>query len=193
MTLIIPEGYAQVNFVFSGVAAPLGAEVTLGLENAGLFDANEVAEGVHLVWSGNLLAFQTDGISLIEARAKLGPNATGQQGIFVDTTTGGDEGEAGAPNTAVLIHKNTPFGGRAGRGRMFMPGVRESRYGPGGELSGDYLTGIATALDTFYEELTTQDLLPVVLHSESSPLEGPSTITSFTADPKVATQRRRLR
>lgn len=189
---VIPEGYAQVNWFFEGLGAPLGAECTLGLEVAGLLDPSEVAELAHGVWVANILGFQSDQISLVRCLAKFGPNDTGPDGEFIFSSVGGDAGDSGSPAVAFLVKKNTVVGGRRGRGRMFLPGAAESRVEPDGAVSSAVVTGLTDGLAAFYDDFTEADLLPVVLHGEGSPI-GPSTITSFSVDPKVATQRRRLR
>jgi hypothetical protein len=190
----IPVGYAQINWRFVGLGAPRGAQVTLGVENQSNFDADEMAESAFLSFSGNLLAFLSDQVNLVECLTKMGPNATGPQGSFVGDSIGGDAGDSGSPAVAYLVKKNTPYGGRTGRGRWFLPGAAESRVEPDGSVQSTQVEGLTDALGVFLEEMQTQELLPVVLHSQDLGSDvGPRTITSFTVDGKVATQRRRLR
>ena len=92
-----------------------------------------------------------------------------------------------------LIHKSTSLGGRAGRGRFFLPGVPESLVNSNGLLTSGTATAIDSAMSDFIGEMTATGVVPVVLHAEGSPITTPTAITAFSCDAKAATQRRRLR
>lgn len=191
----IPTGYAQVNYIFGGSAAPLGAQVTLGLDiSAFSGDAEDVATAATAAWSASgIPTCQVASIELRSVLVKFGPNSTGPS-FNRPTAVPGTIGNDGvAPNTAILVKKQTAFGGRAGRGRMYIPGAREDEIGVTGGILSGYLTDWQVAMDAFGVELSTALLTPVVLHGEGSPLSTPSEITSFSVDGMAATQRRRMR
>lgn len=191
---VIPVDYAQWNLRFEGLGVPLGAQITLGLEVVNSLTASENAELMWNIFVGeNIIGFLSDQVQMVESKFKAGPSATGPEGIFVDSAVGGDTGDSDSPATAFLIHKNTNSGGRAGRGRWYLPGVAGSRVEPDGAVSSAVVTDLTAALADFRAGCLAEDLNPVVLHGEDSPLTIPTSITSFTVDAKVATQRRRLR
>lgn len=192
--MIIPAGYAQVNFVFTGSNLPTGAECTLGLEVDGYAGTpQDLAEDCYNAWRDNMLAVQVSTTILSEARIKMGPNDTGANAAFAGTNGGAIGSAAISPNVAVLVSKNTIFGGRAGRGRFFYPGTTESDTQGDGGVDAAYLAAAQTAVDGLWTDLTAVSALPSLLHGADSPLSVPTPIGSFTVQSRVATQRRRLR
>lgn len=191
---IIPVGYAQANFRFTGVPLPTGAEVTLGLD-VGLYSGgpDDVAEDLEIQWnSAEMFNFYATTVSLSEIAVKFGPESTGPSAART-VTSPGTQPTPPPPNTCTLITKNTAFGGRAGRGRMYLPTCGEGDISADGLLGSSFVTGRQTDIDNFGAGLALALLTPVVLHGAGSPITTPSPITSFTVQNKVATQRRRLR
>jgi hypothetical protein len=192
--MVIPAGYAQANFVYTGSAVPTGAEWTLGLDIGGVAGSplsvctlletayTAAGFGAHIASNVNL--------SFIEV--KFGPDSTGPSATLSTsfTSTGGS---GVGPNTAWLVQKLTNDGGRAGRGRAYVPGVPESSCGESGNLLNVDVAFLQTDFDQFQASIEGNDLFGVVLHAAGSPLEIPSLITSFQVDDIAATQRRRLR
>ncbi len=191
---VIPAGFAQVNWIFAGSSCPTGAEVTLGLGGAGLGgSAGAVAALLTAIWDDNMQDVQVATCFHTGTLLKKGPNATGASALHAAGTIG-TLGVAGiAPNVALLVNKATDEGGRAGRGRFYMPGMTEPDTSQGGLVDEAYLTAAQTAADDMYAALVAADLVPVVLHGATSPIATPSTITEFQVQALVATQRRRLR
>ena len=188
----IPEGFAQVNFKFTGPSAPTGAEVTLGLELVGVDQTPAgVASTCRAAWDDNVAPNQVDDIMLSSVLVKFGPNDEGP--FFEDSgsDTGGSSSSPWSPAVAILVRKVTTLGGRKHRGRMFVPGYPENLV----NASGDLETGVAASLTTnftdFYNDLVAADLAPVVLHND--PIELPTIITNLVVASTVGTQRRRQR
>jgi hypothetical protein len=192
--VVIPAGYAQANFVYTGSAVPTGAEWTLGLDISGvagtplavatLLETAYTAAGFtsHIATNCNL--------SFIEV--KFGPDSTGPSAtLSVSFTSSGGTGVG--PNTSWLVQKLTLDGGRAGRGRAYVPGVPESSNGESGNLLNADVAALQTDFDQFQTSIEGNDLYGMVLHGAASPLEVPSLITAFQVDDVSATQRRRLR
>lgn len=189
---VIPDGYAQANFRFTGESAPNGAEVTLGLNLAfSSATPTEVAGICGGKWEDSVLPFQCDDISLDEVLVKFGPTATGPSGVSQFGTPGGDVGASEAPAVSVLVRKLTDLGGRAGRGRMYIPGIRDTRVDSSGHVDGTYATDLGIGLVTFKDALEAEDLGLVVLHGPESPLTVPTPIQFLIVQQYVGTQRRR--
>jgi hypothetical protein len=192
--MTIPVGFAQANWFFTGQAAPTGAQCTMGIDITGEPDApNLLAENLWDSWRDTILTQQTSSLNLVQTTVKYGPDATGETGIFSQSAPGTAASTCLAPNTSYLVQKTTSFGGRAGRGRMFVPGTIEAGVGPDGIVTVGTLAALQAQLDLFLAELIAEGHPPVVLHGDSSPLSTPSPVTGLPASGTVATQRRRLR
>lgn len=121
-------------------------------------------------------------------------------------------------NSAFLARKITARAGRRGRGRWFVPGVPENSVDDGGTLTAGAVTAMNTALANFLAGITAPDpadglaVTPLVLHGNASHSERstgggittititqgaagplPDVITAMTIDPRIGSQRRRLR
>lgn len=190
---VIPTGFGQANFRFTGPGAPTGAEVTLGFENSGDQFASDICDLLIANWVATILTEQCNQVELSSVYVKLGPNTTGAFAEVADGTAGSIVSASEVPNVALLVSKTTAQGGRQGRGRMFIPGVRESDFDSSGLMSPTDVAGWQTDLDSFKTNLDGDLLGPVLLRSESSPPGSPIPVTSFAVSGKAATQRRRLR
>jgi len=192
--VIIPTGCAQVNFIYTGASVPTGAQWTLGLDISGFIgDPAAVGAAISTNYTESNFDAQTGAnCDLTGILVKFGPNATGPSAL-VAANEGGVGGGDSIPNIAALAHKNTEDGGHAGRGRTYFPGVQESSVVDGGALVAAYRTALQTCFDTFYDKCVADELFPVLLHGENSPLSIPSAMLGWTVDATAATQRRRLR
>lgn len=192
--MLIPTGTAQINWSFTGEALPHGAQVTLGVAvDAYTGTPADAAADARDAWDANLKDRVTAQITLSEVLVKFGPNATGPSAVLPTDIDGTATGEADSPNVAYLIHKVTEFGGRTGRGRMYLPGVPSPNVFNNGLLSDAWRASTLAAFSGFYTDLTTAGLFPLLLHGPDSPVTTPLPITDFVVDARVATQRRRLR
>lgn len=191
---VIPSGFCQINYRFVGDSCPNGAEVTIGA-NISSFGGNaaDAATAAIQAYNDNVDGVMPATVVLSSVLVKFGPNTTGPSAEVPSGNAGSGGGVSASPNVSWLVHKVTALGGRAGRGRMYWPGVQESEVDASGNLSSGFVTGAQTAMDDFLNDLGTALLIPVVLHSEDSPLTSPTTIIALTVDGLAATQRRRLR
>lgn len=190
--MIIPVGFAQVNFLFAGADFPTGAEVTLGVQNASAAgtledQANLIANHFAVTLSGAWGQEQDNTTVMM----KEGPNATGNQVAVPGGGTGTLTDSGDYPAVAVLVRKNTNFGGRTGRGRMYWPMASAGAVDDGGQLTTLYVDLIDDAFAAFMAALVGSDLPPVLLHGDPGVL--PMFITSFSCQTTLATQRRRQR
>lgn len=193
--MIIPSGFGQVNLRFSGDIIPTGAEVTFGIDVALVDDTPaEMAELIRQrLLTANIAQNYVNNVTLSSILVKYGPNDIGPSGIVAAAIQGSKTGDNVAANTACLVNKNTAFGGRAGKGRMYWPGMSAEDIDDSNLLSSAFATAFATALNNFRTAMATADVGLVLLHDAGSPLTIPTPITSFTVQRLVATQRRRLR
>lgn len=106
------------------------------------------------------------------------------------------------PNVAVLVQKRTAFFGRKARGRLYLPFMLDrGNTDEGGNIAAGVLSDIGAQMDAWFEALQLDDatsfgpLYPVINPTSSNPAvtAAPIRLTSFDVQPKVATQRRRLR
>lgn len=190
----IPVNYAQANLRFTGTAVPTGAELTLGL-NIELYSgsASDAAMDVAVAAANIMTAQIVPTVAITSVLVKFGPNSTGESGEYTANIPGTGSGAAVSPNTAILIGKQTGFGGRTGRGRCYQPGIREALVDDSGLIDSGSTSSLQTAWDDFRTDLIAAALIPTLLHGPDSPISVPMPITSFVVSNKVATQRRRLR
>lgn len=172
---------------------------------------NELVPLLAQPWQDNVLYVLCDnvtfdGIHVIDLDSLDG--VTADSGPHSGSPTAGavSAGQA-SPQVAYLVHKNTTSGRGTRPGRTYLPGVSEADVNEDGTVitarkdiintkMGAYKTAIA-ALTSF---LGFTSVALRVVHVHKGDKENPATwtwnstdISSFTCDPTVATQRRRLR
>lgn len=208
--MTIPEGFAEITYKFTGAAAPRGAYVVFGVQNVADVGAPTVANLARASFTSSTMpARLTDDVALTEVRAKLGPDATGDFASETGSWPGTQATTSFPPQVATLVRKVTGSGGRRGRGRMYFPGVPETGVDDAGIISAAGVTAWNLALADFLGALSGNDLPMYLLHDPatiwtlvngqprrvpiSGPIPAPDVVSSLIVDPKVATQRRRLR
>lgn len=186
----IPVGYGQINFRFSGVVLPNGAEVTVGFRNNLTGTPDAIGAIVLGHWTTNLKSIQASQVVNHEILVKLGPNDTGASAIVAGGGAGSRGSGVVAPQAACLVKKTTLLGGRHGRGRLYWPGILRDEAGGDGVISSGTLDDITDAWNGFSDDMDS-DLLPLyLLHGDAT---APTLISSFAAVSPLATQRRRMR
>ena len=185
--MIIPAGFAQVSIHFGGVGLPTGAVTTWGIDQ-GLLDTPDAVAADNLgIFNTFLMPFVSDTVSTTLCEVKFGPNDVGPVGTDTAGTAGGEPGDQAPPNVAWLLTKRTALGGRANRGRMFIPGPPEAFITASGTMAA---SALQTAADDFLDALATTGTPMVILHNGTG---DPTPVTQLISEPRVATQRRRLR
>lgn len=192
----IPEGYANVRWVYSVSGVAKEMSFAIGVAPPTAASASEIAELADQAWAG---AGQGGATSMQQGWTYLGTRViktfagTPSAGEFTLSVAGTATGETIPPNCAILVRKNTALGGRKQRGRIYLPPYR----GQDADVSNAGLIGsmtqgiLQTAFNTLVTQLNGLDLVPTLFHSD--PLDPPTTITSFSVQSLLATQRRRLR
>lgn len=192
--MIIPIGYGQITHEIRTTGAPYPANVVYGVHQDGVTDMQALCEDIAELWADTLQKWLTTNCQLVKTTLKVGPSDTGAVYVSSHTGAGVEGGEAAPPNVAVLLGKQTSTGGRAGRGRMYLPSLREDRIDSGGNIGAASMTGFNTASQALLDGLVALDAPMVLLHqSGGSSDDTPHTVTHLVPRGRVATQRRRLR
>jgi hypothetical protein len=187
---IIPAGFGQANFKFTGDGFPTGAEVTWGFQNETPQTAAECAADFVTAYTGELLEVTPQAVTLASVLLKLGPNDTGPQvEVAVNSPGTGSPAEV-QPNMSALVQKRTALGGRRNRGRVFWP-VAEDAIDTGGAVDAAVLAVLQAQFDSFFSAIDGLACPLVILHSTGDPT--PETVTGLFVQSLAATQRRRLR
>lgn len=196
MGVVIPVGYAQMNMRWSVAGDPEFMYCTLGL-----FDVTGAklpavqAADVGAAWDASTLTTAANMLAGWSAGTVLTTVMTGTGPITFETGTAvaGSAAAGTLPNNcAVLVRKQTAAGGRRNRGRMFVPPAynNESGVNQVGTLDPATVTVYQNLMNSLENELVAVDMLPMLLHSNGG---IPTAITSFLVQPKLATQRTRMR
>lgn len=184
--MTIPNGFGQVNWFWESLDSGHSAETTFGVA---LSDAPSSAELVtwHSAAMNDIMDIVSSYWTINRIQCQVGGG-----GPLVEAAlshTGGGNAASETPQVAWLLRKSTGSGGRANRGRMYIPGVPEALADSAGLLIGGAqsdMTAAAAALLTVSGPIAGG----VVLHANG---DTPTEITSIACDSYCATQRRRQR
>lgn len=198
MSFLPSDKYFQLLFGFTGTAVPTGAAVTFGVGTVSTQTIEEVYDNVWDAWNtSGMKDLMVSTCVLTTIKVKQGPNSTGAYMEVGKSVAGTASGAAGNASSSLLMRKNTGLGGRANRGRMYVPGISEAAVDPGGVIESGYLSSAQTVATQLIENLVSTDgphafAVPMVLlHSTSS--SQPPEVLSLTVESTVANQRRRQR
>lgn len=187
MTLVIPNGWYEASMEHHLTGSLRPAIVTLGVGYLGGTledDAQELADS----WAVTLVQSMADVWAYTNFKLR---DADGVVYERSEATAGGTAHTATTPNVSFLFHKQTGSGGRAQRGRWYLPGVSEQDVDAVGVVAGSKLTELAANLTNYLAALSSNSWAPFILHT--NPALAPSAITQFTVANLAATQRRRMR
>lgn len=197
MALIIPVGYAQVTISYTGSMFDSGGAATTFGVGTGIL-TNEalenVAERVEEAFDDNLRPQLDSDVTVTNIRA-----VTSLYGVDRPVNlVGGASGLAPSPNVALLVRKNVSERGPRAKGRLFAPAMlRQGDVNEDGTLTTPAFNTQVAAFNGFYSQLQENEgwNMYILQNSEGQTpfLQPPPIVTSLAAQPKVATQRRRLR
>lgn len=196
MGYVIPPGFGQVVWrMFSGNGDG-EINIQMGFEVEGTFSQANV-DHLSQEFSTSVRPRINTGIRFIGAKVTIGNDG---DPLIWESDNGGnlDGTRATNPwplNCCYLVRKSSGLGGRKNRGRMYLPGGLASDI----EAAGNLTTAGLTNANGYVTDLLGSDMTTgggvagwVILHSEG--ITGPPTpITGFAVEPKIATQRGRLR
>ena len=190
MPLVIPDGYALCAWKWSLLGDPEPMYTTVG--QATPVTGQVVAEEFADAWLSQFPASNMGNPwTFLGATVRFG-QPSGPPLIYeAQRSVTGTSNQATIPsNCALLVKKATAMGGRANRGRFFVPmtSVGEDGVDGHGMMSGALVASLQTAWTALHGLLD-----PVILHDSSSPVSTPTPVTSFIVQRQIATQRRRMR
>ncbi len=217
MPVVIPDGFAQANIRLRHTSQQRSAEMTFGLApDPTQTNPVNIANNILAVFVSRISPILDNEVRIEGVTVRLG-QPSGDPAVGSSTTeasNGAGNASTPPPNVAVLVRKLTGLGGRRNRGRMYFPwGVNEASVSEAGIISAGDLAVINTAWEGFRADVAAHaDLGPVVILHDSSRYTvthptssqklvtrttvvppAPTTVTAFSVDSRVATQRRRLR
>jgi hypothetical protein len=212
MSTPIPDGFYRAKIRFRLTADPEEMIVTLGLRDnePGERELDKAAEAIYDCWLG---AFAAD--KCVASYALVGVDVyrgvdggDTEQGTHNLVTQGTDTGAPPPSNCAILVKKNTAKSGRKNTGRFFIPPayINEGSITPTGHLATENIIALQSYCNQFWAGLNDSgqpvgqpptSFTPVILHSlkkdQPPPAAPPTDISSFSVEPMIATQRRRMR
>lgn len=212
----IPEGFGEAVFQWTLVGDSEPINVTMGFKNpagGALADLQEAATSLESHWFDNMMGGVAGGINTsytyLGLKASIRPTGAPTPDQFeVPNITVGTAGAAPPPqNCAMLVRRGTAGFGRKNKGRFYLPfyGESETQVSAAGDLSPAAIAVYQPALDGFLSGVESSLNCDIyLLHGYrvtdpgpppvyGPPAEAPALITSLTLQPKIATQRRRLR
>lgn len=199
--LLIPVGFAQAVFTMtlSGDPEPIVNTVGFKVLNPPWTQAD--TEALDAAWkvTPGLRAEVSSSYQFTKTTVYVGQDG-GPPVVFESTNAPSAGLGAGAPlpqNCAVLATKRTALAGRRNKGRWYIPGIGEGAVDALGVIAGATVTAFQTAMNATFTNLrsvTNVEQLYILHNSEGVTAPGPpSEIISWAIQPKIATQRRRLR
>lgn len=195
MATIIPPGYAQVSVEHWLVNYTRPAVTTWGVSilGTGLDGADGLATRFWGLYSEAFRSQMDSNVAIRDTRIVIGQDG-GEPlvGFSASSVQGAQTRESVAPALALMIDRRTGIGGRANRGRVYMPwavsDANVSEQGAVAEVTRNAWTGLALDFmaaindDEYFGEL-------VILHS--SPTRMPTPITNMAANGVIRTQKQR--
>jgi len=181
----IPATFAQADLAFDlpGQAVD-DAHVVFGILAAAYDSA--LADVIFSEWETNVLPLQSNAITLNSVTLR-----DSDANVFVSSQSpaqGGASSEMEQPQVAVLVKKLSTIGGRANKGRMYIPGVPGAALVPEGVMASGVQATWQNGFDNFFASLGATDVGMFILHSG---VAFPTSVSSLQVSPVVATQRRR--
>lgn len=201
MPTIIPPGFAQCAWHLALAGDPEPIVITFGVSVDTLPVTQAIVNDLHLglKTGAGLLAQISSSYTSLKAVMYVGQDG-GPPVVWESNNSTQVGGGAGAPlpqNNAVLITKRTASAGRRNKGRLYCPGIGEGAVDAVGTIAGATVTAFQTAADAWLTAInaTTGIGGMVILHTSGGVTTppAPTPVTALVVQPKIATQRRRLR
>jgi hypothetical protein len=203
MGLIIPPGYLHAVYRFDWTNDAEEMVTTCGheIDSASGASGEQAADDLMDSFADFIMVEMVNEMKLVGVDVYVGNDGPAP---FVYTSslaavTGSSSAAALPPNSAYLVRKRTDLAGRRGRGRFYIPGVKQAQVFENGDLNSTQVTQMNTVFGNWHTFLTAgagaRLYPPVVLHRSEGIGEEPlpTPVQSFICDGKIATQRRRLR
>lgn len=196
MSVQVPVGGSQAVMRWSVAGDPEFMHVVLGIMDlTAPVDPEDVAARFTLALSGSLINAAANMANAYSSTTSLVSTrlASGWVQVETGTSTAGTRSVVELPNNcACLVRKNTGFGGRQNRGRMYFPPfmIDSSTVTPSGVIGATDVSNFQTRITDLFDELAANSLQPVLWHENGA---AGTPITSFVVQSRIATQRTRMR
>lgn len=203
MTIVIPAGFGQCTYELKATGDPQPWNLVTGFEATNEGTGAAYALTLLDAFVSHVLPQIHDSVVLTGAKLSLGQSGGADPIVsFFNSGENGDTGGDMLPqNSAVLVSKNTAFGGRKNRGRMFIPLMAESSQVDNvGNIATTKVNFLQSGFTAFLDKLSGPSVIGgiaapmVILHNDTgASTPDPTPVTSLTVKSVIATQRRRLR
>lgn len=195
MALVLPDGFGLATVHIRGASSGRDCINVWGLDN-NTSTAQENAEALRDAYENTIMDAITAGYVLSRVKVVQNDGGTYTAGEASSTQPGGLAVASDPPQVSWLVKKITTAPGRAGRGRVYIPGVPELQTDGSGFITPSAVADMQTALDAMMVGYAGG--LLVLLHRDPlNPSDytfaAPTPILTLQAESQVATQRRRLR
>lgn len=183
---------AEITFAVDVIAGASAANAQDAVDD---FQANFVAQ-----WTANL----DSQCQILPPSIRLGDGtSTPYEAVAAGATSLGGSGSTFMPpNVALLLKKNTGFGGRFNHGRTYFPFIlQDAQVNENGSVPGATQAVFDGIAATFLAQLTTDGTAMVIAQKVFNVPLAPhyvthinmgQPVTSYKSEPLIATQRRRL-
>lgn len=197
MGVVIPVGEMQVSIKWACAGLTRPMYTTFGVDPDATAPAGILPklDAIHALLVSSTLMVNTQISSQYTYVSLIGQEMTGS-GILSAERTANLVGTATfsppPPNCSWIVRKNTLFGGRKNRGRMFVPPARlgETTVDAAGVITPANVVAEQDDWTAFHAAMISGDYPMVLFHSDGSPS---TIVSSLSVENRVATQRRRLR
>lgn len=201
MALVIPPTFGQASWELKNSGDPESWFITCGFDlSAGTYPYEDNLTTISGEFLVNILPGFSTTTAFVGTHLAIGQDGGPPLRVFKAQSQSGSSGSDKLPqNCALLVTKTTSRPGRPGKGRMYLPNyINEGEVDNVGNIDGTERAAFQTLFDDFYDALIAgvagESSPPVLLHNEGVPGgTTPTPINSFSVQPVIATQRRRLR
>ena len=191
---VIPEDFGQSMTKFELIGTQTFGVVVLGHDfGIGVPSTVDGANAVFDSWEAmDVMALLAPEWQLAEVEMTIMTGTGPITGTSTRTAQPGTSASSpNVPQSALLVAKSTNQGGRAGRGRFFLPGLPEAAFEDDGSVSAGTMTLAGTVIGDMIGDFNLNDVSLRLLHSVAGP--APAVVTGLAVRSISATQRRRLR
>ena len=199
MALVIPNSCANWSLTITNAngGASSRSSIAIAMEHTANLTQADIGRIANLLRDGLTGRYDSSWL--------LGPTHvvenTGGPVYKVWDDTGTEAGTVAAaadvsPAVALVVSKLTGFAGRSFRGRVYMPGLRETDVDESGAVAGATVNAWQTAFDNLQTALIADAAVEgvILLHNEGNPNAGiPTPVTRFLVRNVIGTMRPRQR
>lgn len=197
MAIVIPEGFSQIRLNFTSTTSTHNPACTFGINWPGSTNPVDDLRTAITDFVENIIQDCTTNIAIsnftFTSAAEGGGVGSGTLPLIAPKS-GAIGGDQMTPQVAYLYRKQGNKVGRKHRGRLYIPGVAESKVDGAGVIDPDFVEDQTNHCETAMEALadagSEAPFVMVLLHSD--PDLDPTPVTDLFPEEVVATQRRRL-